>query len=160
MSALSKTFVPKNTQRMTKWSVSNFLAWMTNCNKLVSVEREKCPESLLELKDPMLLNTWLGAFVAETSKVNGDPYPPKTLYEILCGLLRHARLEDPSFPNFLDKNDARFSKLHNVIDSVFRKLRADGVSSVKKSAKPFTKEEEAKLWESDVLGIQDPTSLQ
>ena len=112
MSTLSKAFVPKNTQRMTKWSVSNFLAWMTNQNKLVSVENKKCPKTLLESKDPTLLNKWLGAFVAETSKVNGDPYPPKTLYEILCGLLRHARLEDPSFPNFLDKNDTRFMKLH------------------------------------------------
>ena len=63
MSALSKVFVPKNTQRMTKWSVSNFMAWMTNRNKLVSAESEKCPENLLESKDPTLLNKWLGAFV-------------------------------------------------------------------------------------------------
>ena len=72
-------------------------------------------------------------FVAETSKVNGEPYSPKTLYELLCGLLRHARSEDPGFPNFLDKSDVRFIKLHNIMDSVFRKLRTDGVGSEKKN---------------------------
>jgi hypothetical protein len=91
MDDLSKAFVPKNTLRMTKWSVSNFELWLTNRNKMVSSESEKCPENLLEAKDPELLTKWLGLFVAETSKVNGDPYPPKTLYELLCGLLRHAR---------------------------------------------------------------------
>ena len=72
-------------------------------------------------------------FVAETSKVNGEPYPPKTLYELLCGLFRHAR------SNFLNKSDVRFTKLHNIMDSVFRKLRTDGVGSEKKSADPITR---------------------
>ena len=122
MDTLSKAFVPKNTLQMTKWSVSNFQLWLRNRNKMVSLESKKCPENLLEEKDPELLTKWLGMFVAETLKVNGEPYPPKTLYKLLCSLLRHARSEDPTFPNFLDKSDVRFTKLHNIMDSVFRKL--------------------------------------
>ena len=60
---LLKAFVPKNTQRMTKWSVSNFQLWLTNRNKMVSLESEKCPENLLEEKDPELLTKWLGMYV-------------------------------------------------------------------------------------------------
>ena len=58
---------------------------------------------------------WLGMFVAETEK---------TLYEVLCGLLRHAQSEDPTFPNFWT--------LHNIMNSLFRKLWTDGVGSEKK----------------------------
>ena len=42
---------------------------------------------------------------------------------------------------------------------MYRKLRSDGVGAQKRSAEPITKEEENKLCESCVMGINDPTSL-
>ena len=121
----------------------------------------KCPENLLELKNPMLLNKSLGAFVTETLKMNSDPYPPKTLHEILCGLLRHAWSEDLSFPCKSPRQ--KWRKVHKITqckDTVSQKLRTDGVGSIMQSAELFTKkQEEAKLWESGALGTQDHTSL-
>ncbi len=45
------------------------------------------------------------------------------------------------------------------MDSVYRKLRADGIGAQKRSTEVFTKEDENKLWQCGVLGVQDPTSL-
>ena len=154
---LSKTFIPKNTENSTKWAMDNFMSWMSNRNKS---SEEKCPETLLEDMEPATLNKWLSTFVAETRKVNGERYPPTTLHLLLSGLQRHMKAVDKQkAPNIFAKNDATFQTLHNTMDSVYRKLRSDGVGAQKRSAEPFTKEEENKLWESGVLGVHDPTSL-
>ena len=47
------------------------------------------PEDLFSCSDPATLNTQLSRFVAETRKANGEPYPPKTVHQLLCGILRH-----------------------------------------------------------------------
>ena len=91
LEGLSKACVPKNTESSTKWALENFKSWMSDRN---SHSTEKCPESLLEDMDPTLLDKWLSAFVAETRKVNGDPYPPTSLHLLLSGLQCHMRSID------------------------------------------------------------------
>ena len=36
--------------------------------------------------DALMLNYWLSKFVQELAKCSKDPYPPKTLYQIVCGI--------------------------------------------------------------------------
>ena len=62
-------------------------------------------------------------------------------------------------PNIFTKNDVAFQTLYHTMDSVYRKLRADSVGTEKQSTDTFTKEEENKLWECGVLGVDNPTSL-
>ena len=38
--------------------------------------------------DPLSLNYWLSKFVQEVTKCSKDPYPPKTLYQIVCSIRR------------------------------------------------------------------------
>ena len=45
------------------------------------------------------------------------------------------------------------------MDSVYRKLRSNGVGAEKQSAEPFTKEEENKLWEQVIMGNGSPEAL-
>ena len=37
------------------------------------------------------MDFWLSRFVLEVRKKNGDPYPPNTLYQLICGLQRQLR---------------------------------------------------------------------
>ena len=121
---------------------------------------DKCPEDLLLNMDPKQLNHWLSAFIVETRKVTGEPYPPTTLHSILSGILRYMRSLDPQkCPNFFAKNNPTFTTLRNTMDSIFRALRKEGVGSDKKNAKPFTIEEEEQLWSSRAIGVSDPLSL-
>ena len=121
---------------------------------------EKCPESLLEDMDPTLLDKWLSAYVAETRKVNGDPYPPTSLHLLLSGLQRHMRsIDRERAPNIFAKDNHSFQTLHHTMDAVYKKLRANGVGSQRHATETFSKEEENRLWESGVLGVDNPTTL-
>ena len=79
--------------------------------------------------------------------MNGTSYPPKTLYQMLCGLLLYTKnlSFQPYLPNFLDLKDARFIRLRGTCDTVFRGLHESGVGVETKSAQVFTKSEEDKF---------------
>ena len=47
--------------------------------------------NLLLSADPAILNTHLSQFAVEARKVNGQHYPPSTVYQLMSGLLRYMR---------------------------------------------------------------------
>ena len=143
---------PVNTEYSTKWAVKNFDDWKHQRNATHSSDKT-IPENLLESGSVDQLCHWLSLYVVETRNKQGQPYPPKTLYQLLTGLHRHALTINPHTPNFLDKNNRAFRKLHNVIDNHFKALRKEGVGNDSKHTEIITKEEENKLWESGVLGL-------
>ncbi len=98
-------------------------------------------------------------FVVEAGKGNGEPYPSKTVYHILAGLLRFARSEQPNFPNFLDPKDVRFKKLQGTMDTHFRRLRQAGVGAEVKHAGVTSDQEESSFWDIGILGTSTPLSL-
>ncbi len=78
-------------------------------------------------------------------------YPPKTLYPLLTWLWRHMKELDD---NALNTENPQLKKLHNTIDTIFRKLRVAGVGAERKSAEPFNKDNENELWSSGVMQLQ------
>ena len=142
---LSRKYVPKNTVSSTKWAMANFTLWKKARNERFADDPEKqVPNDLLLSDDASLLNKWLKLYMAETRKQDGSKHPPKTLYQLLAGLLRDMRSQKPNCSNFLDPNV---------------KLRSSGVGSDSKSAEAIMKEEEAQLWEQGVLGTDSPRAL-
>ena len=91
----------------TKWSVGVFNEWRCARNS-DSSEEDKFPDDLLERAEVLALNFWLSRFVAEVRRSNSQPYPPKSIHQLLCGILRYIRSLDPACPNFLDRSDTRF----------------------------------------------------
>ena len=146
---LSKPCVPKNTESSTKWALDiGFDSWKNERSRSAS-NSKKCPETLLEDMDPAQLNKWLSVFIAETRKVNGEQYPPASLQLLLSGLQRHMRsVNIKKAPNIFAKKDPNFSRLHQTMDSVYRRLRAKGVGAQRRHTETFSREEENKLWES------------
>jgi len=45
--------------------------------------------------------------VNETHREDGEAYPPKTLYQMLCSLQWYMQKNDPQAPAVLNKRDAR-----------------------------------------------------
>ena len=101
---------PKNTNYSTTWAVRNFLDWIKQRN--LRFPTVPVPEALLTSGTAKQLDRWLSFYVLETRNNKGKPYPPKTLYQLLCGLLRHMRGINPNTPNFLDKTNPSYKKLH------------------------------------------------
>ena len=102
------------------------------------------------------MNFWLCRFVAEARRVDGQPYPPDTLYQICCALLRGLRENDRADVNFF--SDPKFSAYKCTLDAKMKELQASGKYMPKK-AQPFTIEHEDILWEKGLLGDHLPQAL-
>lgn len=111
---LAKEVTPQNTSRSTKWALKTFESWCDAHN----VDRgvESVPPNLLTVPDIDQLNKFLSHFVVEARKANGEKYPPATLHQILCNIMREIT---PDCPKFLNKMDKRFHKLHGTLDAHF-----------------------------------------
>ena len=155
---LAKGYTPANTSRSTKWALKVYQLWCEVNNQRHPTE---CvPEDLLTTCDPVLLNKHLSRFAVEARKTNGDHYPPSTIHQLLCGLLRHARDQSPGCPNFLDKQYSRFKHLQGTLDALFHKLHSDGIGVQTKHTEILTKDDEEKLWTSGIMGMATPRALQ
>ena len=139
----SKGYIPKNTSRSTSWAVRVFTQWVEQRNKRMG---STYPLDLLEKAyDPSIICECLQRFVSEARRANGTNYPPKTIYQILCGLLRHSRENQSDPSNFLDRKDSRFKKLHSTCDVIFRTLHEEGIRVEKKPTPVVSKANEDKL---------------
>ena len=153
----SKSFVPKKAKEKTQWAVRNFNSWRQWHSQ--QVPNEPVPEDLLESNDPTLLNKWLSLYVLETRRMDGKRFPSTSLDCLLAGLLRHMREKNPLASNFLDDNDPHYAGLRGTRDTVARQLRTDGVGACVKHAEVLSKEEEQLLWDSGVMGVDNPRAL-
>ena len=86
----------------------------------------KLPEEILKPEySTKFLNHWL---MCPRLKTKTKKYFPKTLYSLLCEILRHMRCENPHYPNcFKTKPDLNI--LHRSIDNIFLKLRDEKVGT-------------------------------
>ena len=76
--ALSKKFVPKNTEKSTQWALSTVLMWRDKRNECFKEQPEKqVPLDLLGSTDSAAICKWLGLYVAEVRKKDGAEYPLK-----------------------------------------------------------------------------------
>ena len=143
LNKLTKGVISTSTTNSTRWAIKTFQLW---CRERNSKEiLEPVPFNLLECSDPELLKHF-ARFIVEVRKTNGENYPPATLHQILSVLLRYMREVSPQCPNFLDKSDARFRKLHRTMDAVFHDLHVDGIGRQVKHAQLITATEENSLW--------------
>ena len=66
------------------------------------------------------MNFWFCRFVAEVRHVDGQPYPPNTLYQICCGLLWALRENDRADVNFF--SDPKLSAFKCTLDAKMKEL--------------------------------------
>ena len=97
---------------------------------------------------------WLSRFVLEVRKKDSEPYPPNSLYQIVCGLQRflkdHGRADIKIFEN------PAFHDFRATIDGEMKRLNGTGKYAKKKQTQPISVEEENRLWELRLLGDDNP----
>ena len=120
---------------------------------------ESFPDEVLLTDDPKLLCSCLCKYVMETRKENGQPYPPKTLFNLLSGLQRYIRENKANPFNILDQKKGDFLPLHNVMDSFFRQLHSEGIGTNPQQSSIISIEEEDLLWRKGVMGVSNPKQL-
>ncbi len=130
--------VPSNTRSSNQWALKNFEAWMTTRNARNS---EQVPHDLLQSHDAKVVCKWLCYYIQETRKEDGEPYPPKTLKQLLCGIKRLMDANRVSF-NIFDKSNLDFRDLHLVCDTVCSDLLKNGFGATVNHAEVILLEHE------------------
>ena len=115
---------------------------------------EKCPDDLLEAQCPEALDRGLSIFIAEVRRVDGDQYPPRTIHQLLSGILQYMRSCSCDTPNVLDR---RVKCIQGACEVAFRK---EGFGTSVRHAAVITVEEEDQLWELRLMNITTPKGLQ
>ncbi len=80
------------------------------------------------------LANWLGKFVLETRKNDGQEYPPKSLYALVCCFKRYYEANGVHTVNPLDTDDLRFGGFRNSLDAEMQRLHAKGLGTRKRQA--------------------------
>ena len=147
-----ETSVPTNTKKSTTWAVKVWKDWSSN-RRVVSPS--DWPPHLF-LCSTRELNRWLSRFILEVRRQDGKNYPPNTLYQLCCGVMRYVREVKPELDIFKDPTFADFRK---TLDAEMKRLRSLGHGTRVKQAEPISETEEDHLWSKGKLGSQTPQSL-
>ena len=109
MAKIAKGYIPPNMQKNTDWAMRCFKEWVSTRNKgLPKGYNQHCPLNLLDNPDVEKVNYWISLFVAEVRNKKGEPYPPRSIHQLLAGLQRYTLEKHPNFPSFLTSNKLAF----------------------------------------------------
>ena len=113
--------VASGTKYNTRWAYNIFEEWQSSRRNKVAVDDSTALgfddlTSVQDLDSVKLeafsiesLNFWLSKFVQEVAKKNGERYPPRSIYSIVCGINRYLADANPSNSvNILDKAERRY----------------------------------------------------
>ena len=156
LTAFQKGECPANTAKSTDWVFRNFELWRTARNERYSTEQ--CPANILQFTDRGKLCEWLCKFISETRKSDGAEYTPRSLYLLLSEIQRKIRSYHPEEEINIFQEPI-FKPLKNVCNSVFKRLHAKGIGTEMKATPALSDIEEAKFWDTGVIGTADPTAL-
>ena len=113
----------------------------------------------METEHAESLAKWLSLFTIELRKKDGSKYPPATIHLILCGLQRIMRRNNSHPFDIFDKKDVRFRRFHGTMETTYQNLHKEGVGVEIRHASIISEEEEAILWERQILGCHSPKAL-
>ena len=92
----------------------------------------------------------------EVRRQDGAEYPPNSLHQLCCGILRYARERESELDIF---RDTAFLPFQKTLDGEMKRLRAKGLGSAPKHTEPLTYDDEEKMWNEGVLGDSSPKQL-
>ena len=101
--------IPTKTRQDTAYCVRLWDAWANFCNQRPGTSFSYVPSLPNIANNPGALQYWLSRFCLEVRKKDGSEFPPDTLHHLICGLMRHIRLNgNPSMDVFHDPDLAQF----------------------------------------------------
>ena len=150
------SLMPTGTLKRDKWAVNLFNGWRNFRVKHVSEEEKEMADALEKPMSELSmneLNFWLSKFIFEARKKDGTYYPGDSLVSIISGLQRSLSADDKIVNFFKDNN---FKKIYNALDAAMKSIAQHGRGLFKRHAEVISVDEEQKIWNSGVLGVESP----
>ena len=137
----------RNTTRSTNTWVRRFESWFS---------QQPRQQAQLEEIPVQELDRVLQKFYCHVHKQNGDEYEPDSLRTMLAALDQHLSGCGCSYSIMKDRE---FKESRLVLNGKAIQLRENGKGKKSRKADPLTAEEEEILWNTGVLGSDNPKSL-
>jgi hypothetical protein len=152
--------IPDKTQKNTSWALRVWKDWAAyrRCN-LAEDEHAELLEDFVLMKESDQA-FWLCRFVCEVNRRDKKPYPPNTVYQLVCGLMRglNWKRRDEGKPEVNFFENAEYSLLKATLDSRMKQLQSSGAFQTRK-AEPISVDCEDILWKNGLLGDHSPQVL-
>ena len=153
VSKARKASIPKKTQLDTNYCTRIWKEWRLHRNSTTTADTVP---ALSPDIDEATLQHWMGRFVLEIRKQDGNEYPANTLHHICCGIMRYLRQNgQPS----LDFKDPAFDDFRCTLDSEMKRVQSAGIGTCHRQPEPLTAQEEEQLWKTGHLGDHSPQAL-
>ena len=159
MEELKKEQIKRRTFSKLQWAVKAYREWRSS--KMVDVHQfdVRIYESDLDRVELLERDSFEYAmcqFLAEVTKLDGTDFPGKTLYHLVVSIQKYLHYKGKTWKLI---EDASFHKLRTVLDNLMKERAANQIGTVKKQAAMISQNVEDKLWESGILGEQNPDKL-
>ena len=150
----------KRTFAKLQWAVKAYRDWCSNrMNDPAGFDGRFYESDIdrVELLERDSFEFAMCSFIAEVRKAkDGSEYPGKTLYHLVVSIQK--------FVNHKGKNwklieGSQFGKLRNVLDNLMKERAKNNIGNVKRQAHVLSYDVENQLWESGLLGEENPDQL-
>ena len=129
--------VPSNTKSMTEWGIHVWSEWANSRTVMPAPDGVVSVGTPLMTMTPVDLAYWMGKFVLEVRKKDGQEYPPKTLYALVCCFKRFFEQNGVFSVNPLNPADPTFGSFRVTLDAEMKRLHGLGLGTSSKQAEPI-----------------------
>ena len=138
----------KNTVKQTNLQIKKFESWLASS--------PRCESRPLRDIPVLSMDRYVGSYLLEIKKPDGCDYEPDSLTTIHRSINR--KLQEIGYEFDLVRSP-EFATSKKVLEARRRELKQLGKGNRPNKSDELTKQEEEKLWESDQLGLDSPSSL-
>ena len=156
------SWVSDASRRKWNWVLNIFEEWRETRNEAVlKVENSGEPvlnHRIAEMSDEDL-DFFLARFVAEVRKEDGQEYPGKTIYEMICSLQCYLRFQRKGPLFLIDKKCCKFRNLNSALDFVLKERAGEGIGRITSKAEVITPDQMEYLWQNGFWASDTPELL-
>ena len=155
---LKQMQIKPNTQSNVNWAVSAYNRWR---NERLEFNEYDYGIYAADINQPdklerANLNHALCHFIPEITKVNGEAFPGKTLYQLIVSLQKFLETKKRYWRLIEDRD---FRDVKTVLDNVMKERALMNLGLVSRQADLITYEMEQNLWSKHLLGDDTPDKL-
>ncbi len=153
---LSHKSFADDTHRKLRWAVNMYEEWRVQQNKNPDLNMITASLFNVGTLNKANLSYGLCRFLSEVTKVNGEDFPGKTLYEILISIQIYLKMKGLHW-KLVDDQD--FVNVKFTLDNLMKQRTREGLGQHVRKARVLSYEQEEHLWETSVLGCSSPEQL-
>lgn len=148
--------VNTNTFKKRKWAINLLRAWMVEKTKCSTVKDVEIENYLLQD-----LNQLICRFILDAKDKAGNPFKPKTLFEIVLCIQQfiNEKRAMRGLSNIHFLKDPQFFTIKQILDGEMKRRTREGLHTSTVSKDYITTKMECLLWEQNILGCNNPQQL-